>query len=137
MRGDPPLSRAELIRSVTGERPAPEMPDRSEYGIGKGVRKRATTTVITQILQAMDELGGVDYLVKVGRENPKAFLTILAKVIPQQVDINDSSGLVRMLEERMNNARILQAREMQRVAERAAQLEKRTIDGESRVVVTP
>ena len=38
-----------------------------------------------QILQALDELGGVAYLVNLAKENPTAFSALLGRILPTQV----------------------------------------------------
>lgn len=120
----------DLIQSVTGVKPQSRKQELGKIAVRRGV----TIKLLTQVVQSLDELGGVDYLVKLGREDPKAYTSLLRAVIPQQIDVNDSSGLVSLLEERLNNARSIQADQMRRVAEHA---KRTTIDGESRVVNTP
>jgi len=55
-------------------------------GRPKGARNKVTTAVKDMILQALDNKGGVDYLEKQADENPTAFLTLIGKVIP--LDLN-------------------------------------------------
>ena len=38
------------------------------------------------ILGALNELGGTQYLVEQGRANPSAFLSLVGRVLPMQVD---------------------------------------------------
>ena len=38
------------------------------------------------ILQALDDVGGRSYLKKQAKENPTAFLALLGRVVPLQVD---------------------------------------------------
>lgn len=57
-------------------------------GRPKGARNKTTTAVKEMILAALDEAGGVDYLVTQASKNPSAFLTLLGKVLPMQVDAN-------------------------------------------------
>lgn len=54
-------------------------------GRRKGTPNKLTATVKEAIEIAFHEVGGVSYLVEMAREEPKAFLTLLAKVIPQQL----------------------------------------------------
>lgn len=37
------------------------------------------------VLRALDQVGGVEYLVQQAKENPVAFLTLLGKILPTQV----------------------------------------------------
>lgn len=54
-------------------------------GRPKGSRNKATTALKDMILQALDQKGGVDYLVTQAEENPTAFLTLVGKVLPLTV----------------------------------------------------
>ncbi|SEJ99935.1 hypothetical protein SAMN03159494_04250 [Achromobacter sp. NFACC18-2] len=45
------------------------------------------------ILEALDRKGGADYLVTQAEENPKAFLSLLGRVLPLQVT-GDGGGPV-------------------------------------------
>jgi hypothetical protein len=44
------------------------------------------------ILQALDELGGVEYLKKLGVENSSAFSSMINKVLPTTLNTSDSDG---------------------------------------------
>lgn len=46
------------------------------------------------IMQALDKAGGVSYLTRQAKENPKAFMTLVGKVLPMQVTGEDGAGLV-------------------------------------------
>jgi hypothetical protein len=56
---------------------------------GKGRRKgslnKFTGTLKEAILASFDRVGGVDYLEKQARENPQAYMSLLAKVLPMQI----------------------------------------------------
>jgi hypothetical protein len=69
----------------------------AENGIGKGkagpgrpkgVPNKNTTAVKDMILQALSNKGGVKYLEKQADENPTAFLTLVGKVLPLDVNAN-------------------------------------------------
>jgi len=55
-------------------------------GRQRGTPNKLSTTVRAAVLEAFEQLGGVDFLVKIGTEEPKTFVTLLAKVLPTQVD---------------------------------------------------
>ena len=55
-------------------------------GSRKGRPNKLTVSVKTMILGALNELGGTQYLVEQGRENPSAFLSLVGRVLPMQVD---------------------------------------------------
>lgn len=54
-------------------------------GRPKGVQNKLTKEVKTMILEALHKAGGVKYLTEQAKVNPKAFLTLLGKVMPMQV----------------------------------------------------
>ena len=53
----------------------------------KGSLGKQTIALKTMILNALDECGGVEYLVKQAKENPTAFLTLIGKTLPLAVDV--------------------------------------------------
>lgn len=50
-----------------------------------GVSNKLTRDVKEMILNALSEMGGVEYLKKNAEENPTAFLTLIGKVLPLTV----------------------------------------------------
>ena len=52
----------------------------------KGTPNKLTASVKTMILGALNELGGTQYLVEQGRANPSAFLSLVGRVLPMQLD---------------------------------------------------
>lgn len=64
-----------------------------------GGRKKGSQNVVTKalkeaILAALDEVGGQKYLVKVARDDPKTFCSLLGKVLPLQVTGEGDGPLV-------------------------------------------
>lgn len=55
-------------------------------GRKKGVPNKNTALLKDMILGALEEKGGIDYLVRQADANPTAFLTLVGKVLPLQVD---------------------------------------------------
>lgn len=55
-------------------------------GRQKGTPNKLTASVRMAVIDAFEKLGGVDYLVKIGTEEPKTFITLLAKILPTQVE---------------------------------------------------
>ncbi|GEM_PF-3405019 len=66
-------------------------------GRPKGVPNRLTTEVKDMVRAALDKAGGVDYLVTQATENPKAFLTLVGKLMP--LDVNSTSNVAVTLKE--------------------------------------
>src|SRR6516162_1991850 len=52
----------------------------------KGTPNKLSASVKTMIRGALNELGGTQYLVEQGRANPSAFLSLVGRVLPMQVD---------------------------------------------------
>lgn len=71
-------------------------PSRGNAGKGrrKGVPNKNTAAVKDMITQALDQAGGVEYLITQARENPTAFLTLVGKVLPLQVNADVNAKLV-------------------------------------------
>ena len=51
-----------------------------------------TATFKAAIERAFDQLGGVEYLVQVGRDDPKTFCALLGKVLPKQLEHSGPEG---------------------------------------------
>ena len=58
---------------------------REGAGRKKGSQNKLTAQGKDMILQALDGAGGVDYLVTQAERNPNAFLGLIGKVLPLQV----------------------------------------------------
>lgn len=55
-------------------------------GRTKGTPNKTTGQLKEMILQALENKGGVDYLEKCASDNPTAFLSLVGKVLPLQVN---------------------------------------------------
>lgn len=86
MSGQTASSRNKIVKKT---------PPKAGRGRPKGSPNKTTAAVKDMILQALDKKGGVDYLVEQAGENPTAFLTLLGKVLPMQVqgDPNNPIGI--------------------------------------------
>jgi hypothetical protein len=62
-------------------------------GRPKGVPNKLTQQLKDMILTALHESGGVDYLVIQARDEPKAFLALLGRVLPMQVTGEDGGDI--------------------------------------------
>lgn len=65
-------------------------PPNAGKGRVKGVPNRMTKALKDMILGALSDAGGQDYLSKQALENPTAFLTLVGKVLP--LDVNNNHG---------------------------------------------
>jgi len=54
-------------------------------GRQKGTPNKLTADVKDMIVQALSDAGGVGYLVRQAEENPRAFLALVGRVLPYQV----------------------------------------------------
>lgn len=68
-------------------------------GRQKGTPNKNTTAVKDMILRALDGAGGADYLQKQADANPAAFMTLVGKVLPLQVQGDPDNPLVHKIEE--------------------------------------
>lgn len=48
----------------------------------------------SHIVKALEKLGGVDYLVALGRDEPRVFATLLARAMPTQISATVDNGKV-------------------------------------------
>lgn len=62
-------------------------------GRPKGSTNARNMMLKQMILNALERVGGIEYLSKQAKENPSAFLTLIGKVLPQDVNNNHSGGI--------------------------------------------
>lgn len=60
-------------------------PPNAGKGRKKGSVNKVTKTLKEMSLAALDKLGGVEYLVGVGKKHPVAFIAYLGRLIPTEV----------------------------------------------------
>ena len=58
-------------------------------GRKKGSENKIPKSVKEMILAALDELGGEEYLISQGRENPVAFMSLLGRIIPNEIRVDN------------------------------------------------
>lgn len=84
--------------------PEPKLgPNRGNAGKGrpKGSVNKTTAAIKDMVMSALDEAGGIEYLVTQSRENPTAFLTLVGKVLPLQVTGEDGGPIKAITEIRL------------------------------------
>jgi hypothetical protein len=64
----------------------PGTPKPANSGRKSNVSNKLTRDIREMIRAALDQAGGVSYLVKQAESNPTAFLTLVGKIIPAQID---------------------------------------------------
>lgn len=62
-------------------------------GRPKGTPNKLTSQVKDAIEAAFDEVGGKEYLVKMAYKEPKAFMALLGKVLPKDINIEGHLSL--------------------------------------------
>lgn len=67
-------------------------------GRQKGTTNKLTADVKAMVLSALDRAGGVDYLLTQAQSNPNAFLTLVGKVLPMQVQGDPDNPVVTRIE---------------------------------------
>ena len=80
---------AEASKLVTNRKPP-----RAGMGRPKGSLNKTTAAIKDMVTTALDKAGGIEYLVRQASENPTAFLTLVGKVLPLQVDANHQGTVV-------------------------------------------
>jgi hypothetical protein len=63
-------------------------------GSRKGIPNKLGNDVREMLRTALDQAGGVDYLVAQAHDNPKAFMALVGKLIPQQLTGKDDAPLI-------------------------------------------
>ncbi len=71
-------------------------------GRGKGVKNKVGQDLREMVMEAFHGAGGVKYLIEQSEANPKAFIALVAKIIPQEHKVSHELGdrLVELLQER-------------------------------------
>lgn len=68
-------------------------------GSRKGIPNRQTVAIKEAIERAFDKLGGTDYLVHVGKNDPRTFCALLSRLLPTKLANADGSPLLAALTE--------------------------------------
>jgi hypothetical protein len=63
-------------------------------GREKGTPNKITADVRAMVLAALDRAGGEDYLLEQARDNPKAFLSLVGRILPTQITGKDDKDLI-------------------------------------------
>lgn len=61
---------------------------RAGAGRPKGAPNKLTATIKEAIEVAFHQVGGPEYLARMAEEQPTAFMSLLGKAMPQQIDAN-------------------------------------------------
>ena len=72
-----------------GQKPGPGRP--------KGVLNKSNALIRDMIVQALDGAGGIEYLQRTAESHPAAFLSLIGKVMPVQVEGADGEAIKHSL----------------------------------------
>lgn len=72
----------------------PHNPNLAMGGRKKGAKNLIPKKLKEMILEALSEIGGVDYLIRQAEENPGPFMTLLGKILPTEVVGADGKSVV-------------------------------------------
>jgi hypothetical protein len=64
------------------------MPPNAGKGRKAGVPNKVAANVKSMILGALDDLGGQTWIVEQAKADPKAFLSLLARILPSEVALD-------------------------------------------------
>ncbi len=70
-----------------------------------GAPNKLTADVKAMVLSALEQAGGVDYLLLQSQSNPSAFMTLLGKVLPMTVSGDPDNPLTQVIERRIVHAK--------------------------------
>jgi len=62
-----------------------------------GAQNKVTGAVKDMILRALEEAGGVEYLKEQAKKNPKAFMSLVGRVLPYQVTGENGGAIICQL----------------------------------------
>ena len=89
----------EQMAEQTTEQPEPRWKHQLIGGSRKGIPNKQTVAIKDAIERAFTKLGGTDYLVHVGRTDPRTFCALLSKLLPTPLSNADGSPLLAALTE--------------------------------------
>ncbi len=89
------------------------MPPAAGQGRRKGSKNKTTVLLKEAIEESFANVGGAEYLTQMATEEPKAYLTLLAKILPAKIeaDINVFQGAA--LVERLQQGRTLASEQLE------------------------
>lgn len=88
------------------------MPPNAGKGRARGSKNKTTVLLKEAIEQSFANVGGAEYLTTMALQEPKAYLTLLAKVLPAKIeaDVNVFQG--QQLVERLQQGRAVAAQQL-------------------------
>lgn len=69
-----------------------EKGNKSGKGRVKGIPNKNTMAIKDMIREALDNAGGSEYLLAQAHENPSAFLALVGKILPKELEVSGPGG---------------------------------------------
>ncbi len=69
-------------------------PGDGHAGRPRGAKNKMTVAISDMLQQALERVGGVDYLVEQAKANPGVFLSLVGRLLPLQVTGKDGQALI-------------------------------------------
>lgn len=79
-------------------------PPAAGKGRPKGAVNKLTKTIREAVEISFNQIGGADWLAKMADEQPVAYMTLLGKVLPQQIEHAGKDGGAIQMEQVKNDA---------------------------------
>lgn len=77
---------------ILGDTAPKRKPPAAGKGRPKGATNKLTRTIKAAIEEAFDKVGGAEYLAKMAYAEPVAFMTLLGKILPTQLEHTGKDG---------------------------------------------
>ena len=68
-------------------------PGERRGGRQAGTRNKLSADIKAMVVEALDRVGGAEYLVFQARKNPVAFMGLIGKLLPTQLTVKDGGAL--------------------------------------------
>ena len=78
------------------------MPPRAGMGRPKGSGNKNIKAIKDMVDQALSELGGKDYLKQQAKKNPVAFMGLVGKLIPKDLNISATVAIEQLSDEELD-----------------------------------
>lgn len=62
-------------------------------GRRKGAKNKTSGAAAQAVLDALDKLGGVDWLLKLAEKDPKAYCSLLGRILPKDMNIKHAGEI--------------------------------------------
>lgn len=82
---------SKLLKNIENNKPP-----NAGNGRPKGAQNKVTKALKEMILGALDDAGGQEYLKRQAEENPTAFLSLIGKVLPSEINANVTASLKQL-----------------------------------------